>query len=133
MSVMQEKLAEQARRGGNGKTPGGWRGFVDIYLTDVDKARVKEMSTEALDVCGYIGDLVNDGLKLTLSADPENSSFVAAVTGKVEGDPNHGLTMNGRGGSLERAICAVWYKHVEVAQRGVWGNVSRGYDPDDVS
>jgi hypothetical protein len=125
------KQGKRSQGSSNGKRV-EWRGFIDIDLTDVDKTYVREMSLEADDVFGIIVELVNDGNKLTISNDASHNSYVVAITCQIPDDPNAGLTLNGRGSTLEKAVNSLWYKHSSLAEGGAWENVAGSRAADDV-
>lgn len=109
-----------------------WKGFIDIALTSDQKDRVRALSSEPDDVLGIIGDFVDNGFRVTLSRDARGGGFICSVTATRATDPNAGFTLAGRGGSLARAVNALYFKHVVVAQEGLWSNVSGGFASDDV-
>lgn len=109
-----------------------WKGFCDIPLTSEQKDRVRELSSDPVDCLGIIGDFVSNGYRFTASRDTRGGGFVSSVTPTQPSDPNAGFTLTGRGGSLERAINALYYKHVVIAQEGLWTNFSGGFANDDV-
>jgi hypothetical protein len=112
---------------------GAWKGFVDIPLSEVDKDKIRAMSDLADDVMGNLVDLVERGLKVTLSLDDSQGTWIVSGTGKLPDDPNYGYTLVARGGSLVRAVNSLTYKVFELAQGGVWANVAQTANADDVS
>jgi len=117
-----ERLAKQGRKGRPLKEPTAWMGFVDINLTDDDKASLAQQQFEAGDAFSFMEDLVEDGYKVSLSADSAHACYIAAATGSTDNNPNRGYTLSGRGPSPVGAVASLAYKHCTLCQQGVWTN-----------
>jgi hypothetical protein len=117
-------------------TDDGWKGFVTCELNEQQKLAVKVMRDKALDQvwAGFLG-LATEMYKLSMSYDTYHDAYVASATGKDPKSVNAGLTLTGRGGTLEGAVAAFWYKH-DVVLEGDWSSVgvkgARDTDEDSV-
>lgn len=100
-----------------------WVGFVDVELTPADKALCAQLSSDWDAVWADIEGLVEEGYKLSLSYDDAHTTWNASVTCRQVGSANKGYTLSGRGGTLARAVSAVWFKHFHVLE-GDWSNRS---------
>lgn len=111
----------------------GWRGFVNVELTDTQKKAVKATLGEGAAHWTRVLDLVSDGHKLSVSWDERNTSFVFAMTCRDPQDDNRGLTLTARGGSLASAVAAWVYKH-DTILKGRWdkaGEIQKGRMGED--
>lgn len=111
----------------------GWRGFVNVELSDSQKKAVKATLNKGAEQWARVIDLVMDGYKLTVSFDDRNTSFVFAMTCRDPNDDNRGLTLTARGGSLASAVAAWVYKHDEIL-KGRWdkaAEITRGRMTED--
>lgn len=110
-----------------------WQGFVDIPLSEAQKADFKSWNVEADDILAAVASVVTDGYKVTLSHDEKHGTYQASLTCLADGDPNRGFTMSGRAGDPLKALAVALYKHLEIAQGGVWANVASTTPRDDIS
>ena len=117
-----ERNGKGRSKGREGTLRGPWLGFVDIVLSDEDKASLSSMNFEDGDAFSFLEDMVEDGYKVSLSQDTAHDCYIAAATGSTDGNPNRGYTMAGRGPSLLGALASLAYKHRTLCQQGVWGN-----------
>lgn len=139
MTVVNEARAERrdaARRKRKGAPDDtAWRGFVQCELSDLDKQHVRELLAAGETAWEYLLALVVEGYKLTLSFDYSNSSWVASLTCKRSSDPNVGLTLTARGGTVVGAMVALFYKDDAVLKREWAGRAavdSRRFSETDV-
>lgn len=113
----------------------GWRGFVNVELSVADKEAIKLGDASFDDAWGFLMQRVLDGYKLSLSFDHSNSSWIASLTCKRSSDPNVGLCLTARGGRVEGAVLALWYKDDVVLARSWSGRAQGGnaaYQADDI-
>jgi len=119
----------------NTKSPygDGFLGFVDIALSDADKTAIEEMAGDAgKPFDAFLVQVVEDGYKFSLVADPEHNSYIATLTGRHEGCENKGYALSARGPDPHGAVVALWYKHGTLANWGAWaeqGTVADGQLP----
>jgi len=107
----------------NTKSPygDGFQGFVDIPLSDADKTEVEVWAQPGqVDVDAFLIQVVDDGYKFSLVADPEHNSCIATLTGRHEGCENKGYALSARGPDALGAMVALWYKHATLAHWGAW-------------
>lgn len=113
----------------------GWKGFVNVDLTDAQKAVVKSMRADIQKCWTVVFDLVEGEYKLSLSLDAKNNAYVFSMTARRVKDVNHGLTLTSRGGTVEGAVASFVYKH-SVVLEGDWTSAARrtggGMGEDDV-
>lgn len=119
-----ERNAENGRderRGaaGSGKASDGWKGFVNIELSDKQKVAVKKLFDRYGDAWTHVLGRVAEGYKLTISYDDKHTTWNVSLTCRALADNNLGLTLTGRGGSCQAACISLWYKD-ETLLRGVW-------------
>jgi hypothetical protein len=120
--VERAKEEKSVRKGGAAKEQVGaarWIGFVSCELGKDEREAVKDMIGDAARVWNALLGLVALRYKLTLSYDELHNTYNASLTCQDAANRNGGLTLSGRGGSVEAAICALWYKH-DVALGGDW-------------
>lgn len=101
----------------------GWKGFVNVELTDEQKADAKRLLGDGERLWDNLLSLVEENHKLTISHDDMRSAYNVSITCKARGNPNEGLTLTGRGGSFIAAAVSLWYKH-DVVLQGVWGRAT---------
>jgi len=121
-----EEIERKRGRPSKAKAEQGWLGFVDVQLSDADKASLAQGHFEAGDAFQFMEEMVEDGYKVTISQDTAHSSYVASATGRLPDDPNNGYTLTGRGPDVIGSLAALAHKHIVICQRGSWRAVSGG-------
>jgi len=119
-----ERRQEEKRDGGRsaaGSTPSPstWKGFVNVDLSDKEKAAVKKLFDRYSDAWSHLLGRVAEGYKLTVSYDDQHTTWNVSLTCRALADSNLGLTLTGRGGSCQAACISLWYKD-SVMLHGVW-------------
>lgn len=113
----------------------GWRGFVNVELTADQKPLCKALLSDVERLAENVYGMVEDGYKLSLTWDDVRECYNLSLTCKARGNPNNGLTLTGRGGSIPAAMASFWYKHDAILM-GAWGNGASssggGWEADDV-
>lgn len=113
----------------------GWKGFVNVELTEAQKAEAKKLRENVGACWGVVFDLVEGEYKLSVSLDAKNNAYVVSMTGRKARDVNAGLTLTARGGTIEGALASFVYKH-QVILEGDWTSAARrgggGFDADDI-
>lgn len=97
----------------------GWKGFVNVELTDAQKPLVKALCSHADHLWTVIWDLIDASYKLTISNDAAHNSYNVSMTCRNQRDPNNGLTLTGRGGTVLGAMASFVFKH-ETLLEGKW-------------
>ena len=116
----REDERDGRRRSANNRPAGdGWRGFVNLDLSDKQKAEVKKLFDKYGDAWTHILGRVSEGYKLTISYDDPHTTWNVSLTCRELADSNMGLTLTGRGGSCQAACISLWYKDEKVFH-GVW-------------
>lgn len=113
----------EPRRKGKGSTKQEkvtWLGFVEISLTEEDKAAIVDMPLNDKAAFDFIEGMVEDGYKVSFSEDTAHSSFIASATGQRPGNPNAGYTLAGRGPSVIGSLASLAYKHQQLCKQGDW-------------
>jgi len=117
---MQDK--KDAKKATSTKQTGygdGWKGFVNVELSDAQKPLVKALMSDMGRVWTTVWDLVDAGYKLTISNDPTHNSYNLSMTCRNAKDRNNGLTLTGRGGTVEGACASFVFKHSDILE-GDW-------------
>lgn len=137
-SVLEQEIERKAksREAARDKaTADGWKGFVNLELTDDQKPLVKALSADSDAVWGELLEMVDSEYKLTVSYEGQRSVYNVSLTCRNAKDPNAGLTLTGRGGSFIGAAASLVFKHVTILKRR-WDKapqaVGRLFEPDDV-
>jgi hypothetical protein len=86
--------------------------FVEISLTAGDKEAIRAMDMGEVDLFLNIEELVDNGYKVSLSIDLNNTGGICAVTGKRGCTPetNEGRCLMSRGPDVRWAILSMIYK-----------------------
>lgn len=119
-----ERTSEDSRdarrsNAGGSKKSDGWKGFVNVELSDKQKTEVKKLMGNYADAWVSVMGRVAEGYKLTVSYDDPHSTWNVSLTCRALADSNLGLTLTGRGGSFMAATVSLWYKD-EKMLKGVW-------------
>ena len=130
---MSGRSSERVKRS-NGKASGGqaqpsFLGFVDIPLSEADKASLDGLNFEPEDAFKFLEEMVEDGYKISISQDTAHSCYIATATGRNPNDPNYGYALSGRGADVVGGLASLAYKHVTLCQRGVWSNFTGNSSP----
>lgn len=97
----------------------GWKGFVNVELSDAQKPLVKALMSDMPRCWVVVWDLVDAGYKLTISNDATHNSYNVSMTCRNLKDRNMGLTLTGRGGTVEGAVASFVFKHSDILE-GDW-------------
>lgn len=112
----------------------GWRGFANVELTVGQKLQAKTYMQDVARVWDNLFALIEENYKLTISYDEQRSAYNLSLTCKGKGNINQGLTLTGRGGSVEAAAVSLWFKH-EIILEGDWNRAAQatggGYGADE--
>jgi len=123
--------AAVAKNGGD-----GWKGFVNVELTEKQKPEAKKMMADFARLWDNVVSLVDIGYKMTFSYDEGHDAYNLSLTCRDVKSPNYGYTLSGRGGSEAAAFASFWYKHSIILEE-VWTNgaaTSGGkFQADDMS
>jgi len=115
----------RAKRGGNGKgqrSANDFLGFVDIPLSEDDKASLDQAHFEVEDAFSFVEEMVEDGYKISISSDAAHSCVIVTATGRNADDPNYGYALSGRGADVVGGLASLAYKHITLCERGAWSN-----------
>lgn len=107
----------------NSRNPKDWKDFefVDIKLSDADKAHFKQQYAEnAPELFDALVTLVEGGYKLTISGDERNACFISSLTCKHEADDNYGYVLTSRSDDLYECMLLGAFKHIYLCKDGVW-------------
>lgn len=116
-----EEQKGKARNGTGKRYSEGFLGFVDVQLSDTDKAALAQMVENGeFSVSDFLMALSEEGYKFSLSPDPEHNSVIATATGKGAANPNKGYALSARGPSPSSAILVLWYKVAHLTEWGAW-------------
>lgn len=99
-----------------------WGGFLNVRLTDEQKAQFDEWrASVGAQFWSSLADIVAEGMKLSLVYDAENECFVATFTGALTGSPKFREASSSRAGTWEEAVALMVFKHEVLAVNG-WGD-----------
>jgi hypothetical protein len=100
----------------------GWEGFVDIPLTDDDRARIADDLSNLTpgEALAFIDRWAAEGYKVGLSADPAHDCYIVSLTGKSPDCVNRGYTLVARGPDAFGAVVAMNYKHDGLCRGEEW-------------
>lgn len=115
--LKEEKRDRQRTSVTTTDAPAEWVGFADVELTSADKTALKKLADNYGDAWEEIMSLVLLGYKMTYTYDEKHTTHNLSLTARKANDTNAGLTLTGRGGSLQGATMALWYKHVYMLER----------------
>lgn len=128
VSVMGDRKVNEKsdRKAGKKAAPqnDGWKGFVNVELNEVDKAQVRALVNDMNAVWYVVWDLVDRGYKLTISFDASHDVYNCSMTCRADREPNQGLTLSGRGGTVQAAVASFVFKH----QTLLGGSWSQAFD-----
>jgi hypothetical protein len=101
--------------------------FINYNLSTKDKEWLQACDAELeFPVKGML-DLVQEGYKLSISADPKNNSFIASLTDREPTSGFHNHCLTGRGATPFDAWVSLAYRHFVVGQ-GSWANLTTDSD-----
>lgn len=93
--------------------------FVDVKLSQDDKAAFLKQSWDELEIIGELQSLCDDGYRVGCSWSGEQQSYTVSLTCRDPESPNNGLCMTSFARSLAVAVCLTLFKH-RVLTGGVW-------------
>jgi hypothetical protein len=131
MGVEKEKVLAQRDRRGSKKAASMWLGFLDIPLSEDDKARIPGMNFEGERAFDFIAEMVEDGYKITISQDKAHSCYISTATGQHTQTGNDSYSLTGRGPDAAGSLAALAYKHIILCERGEWANLA--HSPADAT
>lgn len=90
-----------------------WGGFVNIRLSDDDKANFSAWYGENAAQSGVILDeLLAAGMKVSLSYDMANACYICSFTGRLMSFSDERFVMTTRAGTLNEVLALACWKHV---------------------
>jgi hypothetical protein len=116
----EQNASKRARKPRPNQDKVVWLGFVEISLTDDDKAALSEMNIADGPLFDFVEEMVGDGYKVSFSEDTAHTCYIASATGQKLGNPNAGHSLSGRGPSIFGALACLAYKHVTLCKSGEW-------------
>lgn len=102
-----------------------WKGFVDVKLTDSDKASYAAWDVADSDVWDGIATYCEAGVKIALTYNQQNSSFTCSGTGQPAAGANNGYCVNAYAKSPYEAA-RVWLFKVSTILPDVWSEYDAG-------
>ncbi len=102
-----------------------WKGFVDVKLSDQDKANYAAWDVADSDVWDGIATYCEAGVKIALTYNAQNSSFTCSGTGQPASGQNNGYCVNAYAKSPYEAA-RVWLYKVSVLLPDVWSEYDAG-------
>lgn len=122
-----EQIARGSGRSGNGKgsdkpaaATASFR-FVNIELTALQKEDFKTLLAQGEFDHVRIDDWTRLGYKVSFTTGDRGETSICSVVCGVEGDPNYGQILTGRGSDSTTALRVAAYKDTYLCEDGVWG------------
>lgn len=119
---------KQSRSPKQGKKP-VWE-FVDVRLTEQDKAILRDGWRPRDTMEDYITILCENGFKVSISMDFEHDSAIFAVSGKHKDSKNVGRTLTARGSTVQNAWLSWAYKFEFYCDDGVFPQSNEDWQED---
>jgi len=104
-----------------------WGGYVPLSIDDAHRESFdlwyEEMGRE---FSIQLVEAVDSGLKLTISYDGANQSYIASLTGRPDISGNEPFTccLSARAGTFEQALAVLVYKHYDMLHCDWWDLVN---------
>lgn len=106
-----------------------FRGYVNLQLSDVDKAQWEKWSTSA-SVWEVLEASVADGIQISLKLDPKGQGYLASATQRRADSANAGLVVTARGRDAGVAFTRVLYCLAVLGRKERWEDTQPVADPD---
>lgn len=106
-----------------------WKGFVDVKLSDSDKANYSSWDIEDNDVWDGIATYCEAGVKIAISFNKQNASFNCAGTGQAASGDNNGYCVVAHAKSPYEAA-RVWLYKVSAILPPIWNEYDSGGQDD---
>jgi len=137
--VPKPRNADEANHGRSdtSRKPGGvgesfdapFIGYINLNLTDEDKARFDEWARSA-SVWEVLEFQVGDGVNLSLKIDPKSAGYIASATQRRVSSPNAGLVVTARARVAETALLRVLFCLALLSHAERWTDVQSVANPD---
>lgn len=95
-----------------------WGGFIDVRLSQADKAAFGEW-VRSFDM-SMLDDIMAEGIKVGISWDGEGETYLCAFTSETHAGENLRCVLTGRAAVWEQAVALTCFKHLEMLA-GDWG------------
>jgi hypothetical protein len=128
MSKSDEQLERKnsGRRQSGSKGQGGGREythrFVNLDFTPDTKATFKSLLADGEFANSTVDEFLRSGYSVKFSSADSGKTVVCTVTCSIEGDPNNGLMLTGRGGDATTALAVALYKDTYLCENGAWAS-----------
>lgn len=127
----------QGGKGKKGTKAGGlgagfnadFRGYINVDLTDAQKASFAEWS-ESASIWDVFGAAVDDGVNIAVKKDPKSDAYVASATQRRESSPNAGLCVTARAGEPVKAWLRLLFVLAYLGRHERWEDTQPMADPD---
>lgn len=106
-----------------------WKGFVDVKLSDTDKANYATWDIADDDVWDGIATYCEAGVKIAITYNKQNASFNCAGTGQQGAGENHGYCVVAHAKSPYEAA-RVWLYKVSALLGDIWSEYKSGKADD---
>jgi len=130
LELDQEKKDRRRKNGLKGHT-NEWKGFIDIELSEQDKAMLADWKPEDKpDLMVMLQEAMEGNYKLSLSPDKLHNCVIATLTGREGCGENEGYSLNARGPDVPGALLALYYKQVCLCEGKAWLVAGNAFKPD---
>ena len=100
----------------------GFKGFININLTDDDKATIKATSLTPEQLMDLLDGFIDDGYKFTFSYDDYSRCYQCIGTHKDSEHPDYGVLLSGRGSTTLKAFKQWWYMVSNMIGESDWSD-----------
>lgn len=125
--TMAAKAKKAVTNGSSGKVEFAWKGFIDVKLSDQDKANYAAWDVMDGDVWDGMATYCEAGIKIALSFNQQNASYNCAGTGQGASGANNGYCVVAHAKTPYEAA-RVWLYKVAVMLPAVWNEYDAGDD-----
>jgi len=123
-SKSSNRFSKPDAKAAKGQEKRAWLGFVDIALTDEQRAIVAESVFGDEGALSFLQEMTEDGYKISVVEDPAHNCYVATATGSHPQNINCGYSLTARGPNVVGCLASLAYKHIALCDGGIWTNFS---------
>jgi len=109
----------------------GFRGFINIYLTEDLKATIKSKPFSPDTFEEFLHQKHQDGFKFTFSYDDYQHCYQVIGTKQDKDDPDFGILLTGRGSSPSKAFKQWLFMQTEIIGETPWSEMLKPSNPGE--
>lgn len=110
----------------NGNTPQDddkkivWKGSFNYFLTDSDKAAIRDMAYDEKSMFGYLRELVGLGYKISFNEEKNGRFFIATAYAASASNQNAGWSLSMFHSDVLVCLASLWHVICTVFDKDVW-------------